>query len=62
MSSIKNNKMKSNIIMEKTFIESVLSTLRLLFTKKMMFLNLQMFFTGVSVSYYSGMLSTIMVN
>lgn len=62
MSSIKNNKMKSNIIMEKTFIESVLSTLRLLFTKKMMFLNLQMFFTGVSISYYSGMLSTIMVN
>ena len=62
MSSIKNNKMKSNIIMEKTFVESVLSTLRLLFTKKMMFLNLQMFFTGVSISYYSGMLSTIMVN
>lgn len=46
---------------EMTFFKLLKSTIKLIFTKKMMFFNLQLVFTGVSIAYWSGLLSPIIV-
>ena len=44
-----------------SFCETLCSTIKLIFTKKMMLINMMLIFSGVSIAFWSGMLTPIMV-
>ena len=46
---------------KQTFCEEITTTLKLIFTKKMMLINLLLIFSGISIAFWSGMLTPIMV-
>lgn len=46
---------------EPTFMELSKNTIKLMFSSKMMRFNLQIFFTGISIAFWSGILTPIMI-
>lgn len=50
-----------NIEEPQTFTEMIQSTLVLLWKPKMMMMNLQLMFTGISISYWSGIITPIVI-
>jgi|TARA_B110000285_G_C14718165_1_gene420900 hypothetical protein len=45
---------------KETFLDVVKSTMRLCFSKKMMYMNLQLCWTGGSIAYWSSILTPVM--
>lgn len=51
----------SDLQEKKSFLQVVIETLKLIPNRKMMFMNLQFIWTGISIAYFSGNLTPIMV-